>query len=72
MLNTHIKLMERGPVQITGHTFSKETDVIVTNQGRIRDILIKENDLFFVMNNTDGRGQPSQDNDKLLKLSLVK
>ena len=25
----------------------------VTKQGRIRDILIKENDLFFSMNNTD-------------------
>lgn len=64
--------MERGPDQITVNTFSKETDVIVTRQGRIRDILIKENDLFFVSNNSDGRGQPSQANDKLLKLLLVK
>ncbi|GGB46015.1 hypothetical protein [Fictibacillus barbaricus] len=66
--------MDRKPHsdQITVNTFSKEPDVIVTKQVRIRDILIKEVGLFFVTNNTDGRGRPSQDNEKRLKLSLDK
>ncbi|KZE67775.1 hypothetical protein AWM68_18580 [Fictibacillus phosphorivorans] len=62
----------RGESVMKISTSSKKRTLIVTNEGRIRDILVDENELYFVTNNTDGRGQPSKDDDRLLYVSLEK
>ncbi|MGI2327006.1 PQQ-dependent sugar dehydrogenase [Planococcus sp. YIM B11945] len=33
--------------------------------GRVRDVLVDGDNVFFISNNTDGRGNPSDDDDKL-------
>jgi glucose/arabinose dehydrogenase len=43
---------------------------IVTGLGRIRDVLIEDNFLYFVSNNTDGRGTPQENDDKLYRIKL--
>ncbi len=53
--------------------FDIETNMqteIITGLGRIRDVFIDGDDLYFVTNNTDGRGSPQENDDKLYKLSL--
>lgn len=47
-----------------------EMKKVATKYGRIRDVYIVNNDLYFVSNNTDGRGNPSQNDDKMYKVSL--
>jgi glucose/arabinose dehydrogenase len=47
-----------------------ETREVVTGLGRIRDVFLEGDQLYFVSNNTDGRGIPQEDDDKLYKLSL--
>ncbi len=60
----------RGESVIKVNTSSKKITTIVSNKGRIRDILIEDNHMYVVTNNKDGRGQPSSDDDVLLKVSL--
>lgn len=40
------------------------------NGGRLRDLLVDNNHLYILTNNTDGRGNPDQDDDHLLRLTL--
>lgn len=47
-----------------------EMKKVETKYGRIRDVYIVNDDLYFVSNNTDGRGNPSQNDDKMYKVSL--
>lgn len=47
-----------------------EMKKVATKYGRIRDVYIVNDDLYFVSNNTDGRGNPSQNDDKMYKVSL--
>lgn len=42
----------------------------ITGLGRIRDVLIEDNFLYFISNNTDGRGAPQENDDKLYRISL--
>lgn len=49
---------------------TKETREIVKGFGRIRDVWIEGNDLYFVSNNTDGRGTPAENDDKLYRITL--
>ncbi|MDM5315309.1 PQQ-dependent sugar dehydrogenase [Fictibacillus sp. b24] len=62
----------RGESVMKVKTSSKKRTLIVTNEGRIRDILVDGNEMYIVTNNTDGRGQPSKDDDRLLKVPLEK
>ncbi|WP_353463594.1 PQQ-dependent sugar dehydrogenase [Mammaliicoccus sciuri] len=48
----------------------EEMKKVATKFGRIRDVYIVNDDLYFVSNNTDGRGNPSQNDDKMYKVSL--
>ncbi len=41
---------------------------ILEEFGRIRTVVQHEADLYLVTNNTDGRGTPSQDDDKIIKV----
>ncbi|MBD8026203.1 sorbosone dehydrogenase family protein [Ureibacillus sp. Re31] len=43
---------------------------VVTNIGRIRDIFIDGDQLYFISNNTDGRGDALENDDKLYQLNL--
>ncbi|MCL7745548.1 PQQ-dependent sugar dehydrogenase [Halalkalibacter alkaliphilus] len=43
---------------------------VITGLGRIRDIFIEDNFLYFVSNNTDGRGAPQENDDKLYRISI--
>jgi len=43
---------------------------IITGLGRIRDIYIEDDSLYFISNNTDGRGEQQQNDDKLYRISL--
>jgi glucose/arabinose dehydrogenase len=52
---------------LTDHT----VDTLFENAGRMRDVLIENDTLFTITNNRDGRGEPREEDDKLLKLSLV-
>lgn len=39
--------------------------------GRLRDVIVDDNGiLYFITNNTDGRGDPAEDDDKLYRLDL--
>lgn len=43
---------------------------ILTEYGRIRDIYIEDETMYFVTNNRDGRGSPQQNDDKFYRLQL--
>ncbi|SFL35712.1 Glucose/arabinose dehydrogenase, beta-propeller fold [Gracilibacillus orientalis] len=43
---------------------------VISDLGRIRDVVIDEEILYFITNNTDGRGNPEDADDKLYKISL--
>jgi glucose/arabinose dehydrogenase len=47
-----------------------ETREVVTGLGRIRDVFIEGDQMYFVSNNTDGRGVPQENDDKLYQVSL--
>lgn len=44
---------------------------IITKLGRIRDVLVEDGFLYFISNNTDGRGDPQENDDKLYRVSLL-
>lgn len=44
---------------------------IIIGLGRIRDVLIEDNNLYFITNNSDGRGNPQDNDDKLYRISLL-
>ncbi|MFA1822851.1 sorbosone dehydrogenase family protein [Virgibacillus oceani] len=41
-------------------------EVIVSDVGRIRDVLPAEDGIYFITNNTDGRGNPDEADDRLI------
>ncbi|MBM7690611.1 glucose/arabinose dehydrogenase [Peribacillus deserti] len=43
---------------------------VITGLGRIRDVRVEGDTLYFVTNNTDGRGTPRQGDDKLYRILL--
>ncbi|PLR79033.1 quinoprotein glucose dehydrogenase [Bacillus sp. V3-13] len=46
------------------------TSEFISGLGRIRDVFMDGTTLYFVSNNTDGRGTPDEDDDKLYKVEL--
>ncbi|WP_432806587.1 PQQ-dependent sugar dehydrogenase [Mesobacillus maritimus] len=49
---------------------TKTTNELVTGLGRIRDVWLEGSELYFVSNNTDGRGTPLEEDDKLYRVNL--
>ncbi|MED3763447.1 sorbosone dehydrogenase family protein [Ureibacillus sp. FSL K6-8385] len=43
---------------------------VIAGFGRIRDVYIEGDFLYFITNNTDGRGSPRENDDKIYRLSL--
>ncbi len=53
--------------------FDTETHIVsdlLTGFGRVRDVLVAGDTLYFVSNNTDGRGIPRENDDKLYEVDL--
>jgi glucose/arabinose dehydrogenase len=48
----------------------KRTRPVVTGLGRIRDLYVDGDYFYFVSNNTDGRGTPDENDDKLYRVLL--
>lgn len=48
---------------------TKDVEIVHTNSGRMRDILIKDDNLYTITSNRDGRGNPTGDDDQLIKLT---
>jgi hypothetical protein len=48
---------------------SNKLEVILENQGRLRDVKIHAGKTYIITNNTDGRGTASADDDRLLVLN---
>lgn len=49
---------------------TKTTREIVTGIGRVRDVMVDGDYMYFVSNNTDGRGTPAEGDDKLYRMKL--
>ncbi len=47
-----------------------KVETVFEGAGRMRDILIKENELYSITNNRDGRGNPREGDDRLFKLTI--
>lgn len=47
-----------------------QSRAVVTGLGRIRDVMVDGEYLYFISNNTDGRGDPARDDDKLYQIRL--
>lgn len=43
---------------------------VITGLGRIRDVFIEDDYLYFMSNNSDGRGNPQENDDRLYRISL--
>ncbi len=48
----------------------KKQATLWDQNGRIRDVFIEGNNLYFITNNTDGRGTPGPDDDQLIMVEL--
>lgn len=49
---------------------TKEVELIVDDVGRVRDVLATDKGIYFITNNTDGRGEPAEKDDRLIFISL--
>ena len=49
-----------------------EQRTVITGYGRIRDVRIEGRHLYFITNNTYGRGRPQQNDDKLYRIPISK
>ncbi|KAA0546281.1 PQQ-dependent sugar dehydrogenase [Bacillus sp. BGMRC 2118] len=49
---------------------NKSVETVIEGVGRLRDVLLDENRLYTITNNRDGRGNPREEDDQLLRLSL--
>lgn len=46
----------------------KKTDVVFTEEGRLRDVILRNGEIYVLTNNTDGRGLPKNGDDRLLRI----
>ncbi len=60
----------RGTAVLEFNLETGEQREAIAGLGRIRDVLIDDNSLYFISNNTDGRGNPLENDDKLYKITL--
>lgn len=61
----------RGNAVLEFDLTSKKMREVITGLGRIRDVYIKDEFLYFISNNTDGRGTPLAKDDKLYRVPLA-
>ena len=61
----------RGNALIEFDFEAEDYNEIITDVGRVRDVMSDEEYLYFISNNTDGRGEPDEADDKLYRLPLA-
>ena len=61
----------RGTAILAFDPASGEQREVITGYGRIRDVRIEGRNLYFVTNNTDGRGNPQDGDDKLYRVPIA-
>lgn len=49
---------------------SREVIPLVEDKGRIRDVWLEDDGLYYITNNTDGRGNPGSGDDQLYRLTI--
>lgn len=47
-----------------------EIEEYISNLGRMRDVLVSDGQLYYISNNTDGRGTPGENDDQLYTVPL--
>ncbi|WP_078554419.1 PQQ-dependent sugar dehydrogenase [Bacillus alkalicellulosilyticus] len=60
----------RGSAVLEFNIETGEQREVISGLGRIRDIRIEGQSLYFITNNTDGRGNPDENDDKLYRVFL--
>lgn len=60
----------RGSAVLEFDLETNEQRELITGLGRIRDVFIEDESLYFISNNSDGRGNPQENDDKLYRISL--
>ncbi|MEK8199083.1 PQQ-dependent sugar dehydrogenase [Lysinibacillus sp. FSL M8-0134] len=60
----------RGSAVLQFDVTNNKQDELFTEFGRIRDVFVEEGYLYFISNNTDGRGNPQSRDDKLYRTPL--
>ncbi|SES33941.1 PQQ-dependent sugar dehydrogenase [Salipaludibacillus aurantiacus] len=50
---------------------NQEMTKVFEGEGRLRDVKYKDGAIYLITNNTDGRGLPEENDDRLLKLTLI-
>lgn len=58
------------PLHHTGSVTWAPSGIAYDEGSRMRDVLVEEDRLYTITNNTDGRGDPSEDDDRLLELEM--
>ncbi|QWU18406.1 Glucose/arabinose dehydrogenase, beta-propeller fold [Paenibacillus sophorae] len=61
----------RGAAVLEFDLITGQSRSVITGLGRIRDVRIEDNYLYFISNNRDGRGDPQENDDKLYRVSLA-
>jgi glucose/arabinose dehydrogenase len=49
---------------------NSELKEVFSGEGRLRDVKVHEGNLYVITNNTDGRGNPDKNDDRLLRLTI--
>ena len=62
----------RGTAVLAFDLQTNEVHEVVNDVGRIRDVWVEEDTLYFITNNTDGRGKPAAEDDRLYRMTLIK
>ena len=60
----------RGTAIIEFDLKTKKQRTIVSDVGRIRDVMLVDNTLYFITNNRDGRGTPQEGDDYLIQQTI--
>jgi hypothetical protein len=59
----------RGEKLLRYNTLTKKMSVELQGEGRLRDVQVHNGGIYVITNNTDGRGTPSDKDDRLLLLA---
>lgn len=59
----------RGEKLLQYNTLTKKMASVLQNEGRLRDVRVHDGGIYVITNNTDGRGTPSDRDDRLLLLA---
>lgn len=58
----------RGSQLLRFHVDQQTHESVVSGEGRLRDIMIRQQHFYIITNNTDGRGDPKKQDDRLIIL----